>query len=86
MCGAETGTLRKVDRKCLDRSEVWFWRSSERIIWSDRMGNEVVLHRGKRDRNVLCKIKNRKAKYVGQILLRNCRLKHVMEEKIRGRT
>ena len=62
MYGAETGTLRKVDRKRLDRFEVLFWRKIERIILSDRMRNEEVLRIVKEDRNVLRKIKKRKAK------------------------
>ena len=49
------------------------------------MRNEEVLHRVKEDRNVLGKIKKRKVKWIGQIFLRNCRLKHVMEGKVEGR-
>jgi len=41
---------------------VLFWRKIERIILSDRMRNEEVLRIVKEDRNVLRKIKKRKAK------------------------
>jgi hypothetical protein len=31
LCGAETGTLRKVDQKYLESFEVWCWRRMEKI-------------------------------------------------------
>jgi hypothetical protein len=48
--------------------------------------NEEVLHRVKEKRNILHTTKRRKANWIGQILLRNCLLKHVIEGKIEGRT
>jgi hypothetical protein len=44
-----------------------------------------VLHRVKEERNILQKIKRRKANWIGHILHRNCLLKHVIEGKIEGR-
>ena len=49
------------------------------------MGNEDVLHRVTEERNILHKIKRRKAKWVGHILRRNGLLKYVIEGKIEGR-
>jgi hypothetical protein len=43
--------------------------------------NEEVLRGVKEEGNVLRTIKGRKAKWVGHILRRNCRLKHVIEER-----
>jgi hypothetical protein len=37
------------------------------------------------DRNILHAIKRRKANWIGHILRRNCRLKHVPERKIKAR-
>jgi hypothetical protein len=37
------------------------------------------------DRNILHTIKGKKANSIGQILRRNCLLKHVIEGKIEGR-
>jgi hypothetical protein len=37
------------------------------------------------DRNLLHRIKVRKANWIGHILRRNCLLKHVMEGKIEGK-
>jgi len=41
--GAETWTIRVVDQKHLDSSEMWCWRRMENIIWTDHVRNEEVL-------------------------------------------
>jgi hypothetical protein len=38
-------TLRQVDQKYLESFEMWCWRRMEKIIWTDRVRNEEVLHR-----------------------------------------
>jgi hypothetical protein len=45
--GAETWTLRKLDRKYLESFEMWCWRRMEKISWTDPINNEAVLHRVK---------------------------------------
>jgi hypothetical protein len=54
----------------------------EKISWTDRVRNEEVLHRVKEERNILHKIKRRKANWIGYVLRRNCLLKHVIEGRI----
>ena len=54
------------------------------ISWADSVRNEVT-QRVKVDRNILQTIKRRKAKWIGQILRRNCLLNHVIAKKIKGR-
>ena len=82
--GAETWTLRKVHRKYMESSEMWYWRGKE-IRWADHVRNEEVLQKVK-DRNILKTIKKkRNAKWIGPILCRYCLLKHFVEEKIEGR-
>jgi hypothetical protein len=51
----------------------------------DRVRNKEVLHRVKKERNILHKIKRRKANWIGHILHRNCLLKHMIEGKLEGR-
>jgi hypothetical protein len=48
LCGAETWTFRKIDQKYLESFEVCYWRRREKIIWTDRIQNEV-LHRVKEE-------------------------------------
>ena len=40
---AETWTLRAVDQKHLESSEMWLWRRMEKISWTDHVRNEEVL-------------------------------------------
>jgi ribosomal 50S subunit-associated protein YjgA (DUF615 family) len=47
--------------------------------------NEEVLHRVKEERNIVHKVKRRKANWIGHILRRNCLLKHVIEGELEGR-
>ena len=49
MYDAETGKLRKVDRKYLESYDMWCCRRME-ISWRDRVRNEEVLHRVKNER------------------------------------
>jgi hypothetical protein len=57
----------------------------EKMSWTDRLRNEEVLHKVKEERNILHKIKRRKANWIGHILRRNCLLNHVIEGKLEGR-
>ena len=54
----------------------------EKIISSDRVRNEEVLHRVKEERNIIHTIKRRKANWIGHILRRICLLKYITDEKI----
>jgi hypothetical protein len=81
--GADTWTLRKLDQKYLESLEMWCWRRMEKIKWMDRINNEAVLHRVKKERNILHTIRQRKANGIGHILHRNCLLSHIIEGKIR---
>jgi hypothetical protein len=56
----------------------------EKIIWTDRVKSEDILHGVKEESNILKTIR-RKAKWIGHILFRNCLLKHIIEAKIKGR-
>jgi hypothetical protein len=60
------------------------WRRMEKIGWTDHVRNEEVLQRVK-DRNIPQTIKRRKVNWIGQILRRNCLLKHAIDGKIDGR-
>ena len=53
-----------------------------KISWTDCVGKEEVLHAVKEGRNIIHPIKIRKANLIGQILCRNCLLKHLIEGKI----
>jgi len=56
----------------------------ENISWTDHVRNEEVLLRVKEQRNILHKIRKRRANWIGHILRRNCLLQRVIEGKIKG--
>jgi hypothetical protein len=82
--GAETWTLRAANQKYLESFEMWCWRRMEMIIWTDHVRNEEVLLRDSEQRNIIHEISKRKVNWIGHILHRNCLLKLVIEEKIKG--
>ena len=57
--GAETWTIRTVNRKHLESFEMWCWRRMEKIRWTDHVRNEEVLLRVKEQRNILQEIRKR---------------------------
>jgi hypothetical protein len=70
----------------MENFEMWCCRRMEKISWTDHVRNEEVLLRIKEQRNILHEISKRKANWIGQILRRNCRLRQVIEGKIKGGT
>jgi len=56
----------------------------EKISWTDHVRGEEVLHRVKKQRNILHEIRKRKANWIGHILRRNCLLQQAIKGKIRG--
>jgi hypothetical protein len=77
---AETWILQKIDQNYLESFEMWCWRRLEKIIWTDRVGNEEVLRRVN-EKNILQTIKRRNGNKIGHVLCRNYLLKHVIEGK-----
>jgi hypothetical protein len=81
---AETWALQKGDQKYKESFEMRCWRRME-ISWNHHVRNDEVLQRVKEESNILQTIKRRGANWIGNILHRNCLLKHVMERKTWGR-
>jgi hypothetical protein len=57
----------------------------ENISWTEFAKYGEVLHGVKEVRNILHKIKRRKANRIGHVLRRNCHLRHILEGTIEGR-
>ena len=69
----------------LKRFEMWCCRRMEKISWTDLVRTEEVLHRVSKEKNIIHKIKRRKANWIGHIQRWNCPLNYVIEGKIEGR-
>jgi hypothetical protein len=48
-------------QKSLEISEVWCWRRTKKVSYTDRMKNEKVLKGVEKERNILHTIRRRKA-------------------------
>ena len=59
--GAETWTLRKLDRKYLESFEMKCWRRMKKRKWSEKVTNEQVLEHIGENRTLLNNILHRKA-------------------------
>ena len=57
----------------------------ERVKWTDKIKNAVVLERMGEGRKVLELIKKRKINWLDHWLRRNCLLKDVLEDKVNGK-
>ena len=49
--GAESWTLRTVDRRCLESFEIWCWRRMAKISWTDHVRNVEMLQRRVNEEN-----------------------------------
>ena len=88
--GAETWTLRRNEKIQLQAFEMWVWRRMERVKWTDKIKNSVLLERVGEGRIMLELIRKRKRNWLGLWLRRNCLLKDALEgmvngKKVRGR-
>ena len=83
--GAETWTLRRNKQKQLEAFEMWICRRMERVKWTDKIKNAVVLERVGEGRMMLELIKKRKRNWLGHWLRRNCQLKDALEAILKGR-
>jgi len=36
---------------------MWYWRRIQKIVWTDRVGTEIVLYRVRKQRNILRTVK-----------------------------
>jgi len=70
----------------LESYKIWCWRRMEMISWMECVRNEEALHTVKEERNILLRIKKRRAKWIGHILHMKCLLKQVTEGKIQKDT
>jgi hypothetical protein len=53
--------------KYLKSFEIWCCRRMKKISWTDHLRTEDVLHRITKEKNIVHKIKRRKANWIGHI-------------------
>lgn len=70
--GMEAWTLKKNAADRLVAFELWAYRSILRISWVDRITNNEVLGRMRKQKEVLNTIKFRKLQYLGHVIRGEC--------------
>ena len=68
MYGVESWTLSEAALKKLEAFEMWCYRRMLRISWTDKVRNETVLQRMKKEKEVLRTIKVRKLAYFAHVM------------------
>ena len=76
---AETWALQRNEQKLLEAFEVRVWRRMERVKWTDKIKNAVVLERVGEGKIMLELIRKRKRNWLGHWLRSNCLLKDALE-------
>ncbi|KAJ4433926.1 hypothetical protein ANN_16241 [Periplaneta americana] len=64
---------------------MWIWKRMERLKWTDRIRNEVVLERVGEERLMLKPIRKRQRSWLSHWLRRNCLPKDALEGTVNGR-
>ena len=65
--GAETWTITKVMKTCIEAFELWGYRRMLKISWTEKVTNKEVLSRMKMKKHLFTIIQIRKLKYFGHI-------------------
>ena len=60
---------------------MWVWRRLERVKWTDKINNAVVVERVEEERIMLELTKKTKRNWLGHYLRMNCLLKDALEGK-----
>ncbi|KAL1447191.1 hypothetical protein WDU94_013942 [Cyamophila willieti] len=83
--GCESWTICDKDKSHLEAFEMWCYRRTLKIIWSDKISNETVLERMGEERKILNLIAARRAKWIGHILRHEGMLHTIIDGQIEGR-
>ena len=66
--GAESWTMRKLERKMIDAFELWCWRRLLRVTWIDRKTNLCVIDNIKPERTLESRIVKASLCYFGHVI------------------
>ncbi|KAJ4441426.1 hypothetical protein ANN_11281 [Periplaneta americana] len=68
--GERTWTLRRNEEKRIEAFEMWMWRRTVRVKWTDRIRNKIVFEKVSEERMMLKLIRKRKRNWLGLWLKR----------------
>ena len=86
MCGCESWTIKKAERRRIDAFELWCWRRLLRVAWTSRRSNQSILKEISPGCSLEGMMLNLKLQYFGHLMQRVDSLeKTVILGGIRGR-
>ena len=86
ICGCETWTIKKAERRRIDAFELWCWRRHLRVPWPARRSNQSILNKVSPEYSLEGLMLKLKLKYFGHLMRRDDSLeKTLMLGKIEGR-
>ena len=83
--GLETWTLGKNEERVINAFETWCWRKMLKIKWTDRITNNKVFQRAKKERLLLKMLNNRSHSWIGHIIRYNEFVVNILEGAISGK-
>ena len=86
MCGCESWTVKKAERRRIDAFELWCWRRLLRVLWTTRRSNQSILKEISPGCSLEGMMLKLKLQYFGHLMRRVDSLeKTLMLERIGGR-
>ena len=86
MCGCESWTIKKAERKRIDAFKLWCWRRLLRVPWTARKSNQSILKEISPEYSLEGLMRKLKLQYFGHLMRRTDSLeKTLMLGKIEGR-
>jgi hypothetical protein len=83
--GAETWTLKKEEMRRLDSLEMWLWRRMEKISWTEKKTDVVVLEMVGEKRHLVDLIVQRKKNWIGHVMRGDGLLRDIIEGRMEGK-
>jgi len=83
--GSGTWTLRKNEERAVNAFETWCWRRMSKIKWTDRITNDEVFQRVKKETLLLKILKNGHHSWLGHTIRQNEFVVNILEGAISGK-
>jgi len=78
--------MRKEDVRWIEAFEMWIWRRTERISWTEHKINEEVLKEVEEKRSLMHIIRTRQKSWIGHILKGDSLQREMTEGGMEGKT
>jgi hypothetical protein len=70
--------MNKRIEKQLEATEIWFWKKTLKMPWTDKITNENILKQVNEKRRIIAELRNKQSRFIGYIL-RKGKLKSIQD-------